>query len=488
MTSTTKLIRIITLFTCVLFFAPALQAEEKPNIVVILVDDLGNADLGYRGSKIKTPNIDALAKEGVQLESFYGMPLCTPARAALITGRYPMRTGLQTFVIFPGHTYGLPTEETTLPQALKASGYTTAMVGKWHLGHADRKYWPQNRGFDHFYGNLVGEVDYFTKDRGGIIDWQRNGTFIEEEGYHTTQIGDEAVKLIEEQDPKKPLFLYFAALAAHSPYQAPEAGIDAYKDIFKDKTKQIYGAMITELDVQVGRIIEALEKKGIRDNTLIFFASDNGGKLAGSVSAPGTGALKTPPASNGKFRDGKASLYEGGVRVPAIVSWPGKIKPGINNESFHMVDIMPTLLKLAGGHGDPERPFDGKDIWDSLAEGKPSPHEEILINVEMFRGSIIKGKWKLVKMAILPGKTELFDLSKDPYEKVDLSKKFPEVVETLESRLVAYAKEKKTSLWLKAQKSFMGVQGKTAFDPGFDVSDGGLPKEKPVFPADQKNK
>jgi len=367
----TKLKSIIfTASVLVFFLALPTQAQDKPNIVIILADDLGNADLGYRGSEIKTPNIDKLADEGMRLESFYGMPLCTPARASLMTGRYPMRTGLQTFVIFPGHTYGLPTEETTLPQALKEADYKTVMVGKWHLGHADRKYWPQNRGFDHFYGNLVGEVDYFTKDRGGIIDWQRNGKFLEEEGYYTTQIGDEAVKLIEEKDPNKPLFLYFASLAPHSPYQAPQEYIDAYKDVFKDETKQNYAAMITELDNQVGRIVEALEKKGIRDNTLIFFASDNGGKLAGSVSAPGTGAAKTPPASNGKFRDGKASLYEGGIRVPAIMNWPGKIKPGVTNEPMHMVDVMPTILKLAGGHGDSERPFDGKDIWGSFAEGK----------------------------------------------------------------------------------------------------------------------
>ena len=148
----------------------------KPNIVFIMADDLGNADLGYRGSEIKTPNIDKLASGGVRCESFYGMPVCTPSRAALMTGRYPMRHGLQTLVIFPSHTYGLPTDERTLPQALKEAGYRTLMVGKWHLGHADKKYWPQNRGFDHFYGNLVGEVDYFTKDRGGLTDWQRNGT------------------------------------------------------------------------------------------------------------------------------------------------------------------------------------------------------------------------------------------------------------------------------------------------------------------------
>ena len=138
-------------------------AAAKPNLVVILADDLGNADLGYRGSDIKTPNIDKLATGGVRLESFYGMTVCTPSRAALMTGRYPMRYGLQTLVIFPSHTYGLATDERTLPQALKEAGYYTAMIGKWHLGHADKKYWPQNRGFDHFYGNLVGEVDYFTR-------------------------------------------------------------------------------------------------------------------------------------------------------------------------------------------------------------------------------------------------------------------------------------------------------------------------------------
>jgi arylsulfatase A-like enzyme len=155
----------------------------KPNIVIILADDLGNADLGYRGSDIKTPNIDKLANDGVRLEQFYGMPVCTPSRAELMTGRYAMRYGLQTLVIFPSHSYGLPTDERTLPQALKEAGYQTAMVGKWHLGHADRKYWPQDRGFDHFYGNLVGEVDYFTKERGGLVDWQRDGKFLKEHGY-----------------------------------------------------------------------------------------------------------------------------------------------------------------------------------------------------------------------------------------------------------------------------------------------------------------
>src|SRR5271166_910764 len=178
----------------------ARATDQKPNIVFIMADDLGYADVGYRGSPVKTPNIDKLATEGVRMDDFYGEPVCTPSRAALMTGRYPMRYGLQTLVIFPSHTYGLPTDERTLPQALHDAGYATLMDGKWHLGHADRKYWPQNRGFDYFYGNVTGEVDYFTRDRGGIIDWQRNGVFVKETGYYMDLIGDDAVKLIDQQD------------------------------------------------------------------------------------------------------------------------------------------------------------------------------------------------------------------------------------------------------------------------------------------------
>ena len=199
------------------------------------------------------------------------------ARAELMTGRYAMRYGLQTLVIFPSHTFGLPTDERTLPQALKDVGYQTEMVGKWHLGHADRKFWPQNRGFDHFYGNLVGEVDYFTKERGEFIDWQRDGKFLKEDGYFTTLIGNEAVNIIKNHDTAKPLFLYVASLAPHAPYQAPRQDIDAYKNAPGDEHRHTYAAMITDLDTQVGRIVAALKQKNMLDNTLIIFSSDNGG-------------------------------------------------------------------------------------------------------------------------------------------------------------------------------------------------------------------
>lgn len=466
--------------------------DKKPNIVFIMADDLGNADLGYRGGEIKTPNIDKLATNGVRLESFYGMPVCTPSRAALMTGRYPMRYGLQTLVIFPSHKYGLPTDERTLAQALRDVGYKTYAVGKWHLGHSDQKYWPQNRGFDHFYGNLVGEVDYFTKDRGGLNDWQRDGKFLKEGEYYTTLIGNEAVKIIDEQKPDKPFFLYFASLAAHSPYQAPKEYSDRYPEI-KDEMRRTYAGMISALDDQVGRIVKALDEKGLRDNTLILFASDNGGATnalfaTGARSdeerkeSGGVGLGQKPPASNGDLRGGKGSLYEGGVRVTAFANWPGKLKASITSEPLRMVDVMPTLLALAGGKGSDDHPFDGKNVWETLADGKPSPDHEILINVEPIRGAIRKGDWKLVRLATLPGKTELYNLADDPGEKTNLADKHPEIVEQLNARLIDYARQMKPAEWIKAQPGFLGAQGKTVFDPDFDIDDSGMPHEKAQIP------
>ena len=405
-----------------------------------------------------------------------------------------MRYGLQTLVIFPSHTYGLPTDEKTLPQALKEAGYKTLMVGKWHLGHADKKYWPQNRGFDYFYGNVVGEVDYFTRERGGLIDWQRNGVFLEEHGYYTDLIGDDAVKLIDEQDGEQPFFLYFASLAPHAPYQAPESAIDRYKSV-ADPLRRTYSAMISLLDAQVGRIVAELDKKGLRENTLVLFASDNGGATNGlfaegaksnaerAEQQGGVQMDQKTPASNAPLKGGKGSLWEGGVRVVAFANWPGKLKPRVVDAPLDMVDVMPTLLDLAGAKGSPDHPFDGRDMWATIAEGAPSPHEDILINVEAFRGAVRKGDWKLVKIALLPGKTQLFNLAQDPGETTDVAAENPEIVKDLEARLLTYAKEQKPSLWIKAQPAFVGEQGKTILDPDFDIDDSGLPHEKIELPA-----
>ncbi len=492
-----NLIKVAALVAAAALPAFAAKAEapaSRPNIIFIMADDLGNADLGYRGHEIVTPNIDKLATEGVRLEDFYGMPVCTPSRAQLMTGRYAMRYGLQTLVIFPSHTYGLATDERTLPQALKEAGYKTLMVGKWHLGHADRKYWPQNRGFDYFYGNIVGEVDYFTRERGGLIDWQRNGEFLEEHGYYTDLIGDDAVRLIDQQDGKQPFFLYFASLASHAPYQAPEAAIEKYKSV-ADPFRRTYSAMISELDVQVGRMVAELDKKGLRDNTIILFSSDNGGATnalfaQGAKSNAERGSEEggiavdqKPPASNAPFSGGKGSLREGGVRVVAFANWPAKLKPRVVDAPLDMVDVMPTLLALAGAKGSPDHPFDGKDMWATIADGAPSPHDDVLINVEAFRGSVRKGDWKLIKIALLPGKTQLFNVAKDPGETTDVAADNPDIVKDLEERLMTYANEQKPALWIKAQPGFVGEQGKTVIDADFDIDDGGLPHERVALPA-----
>ncbi|MCI0737241.1 MAG: sulfatase-like hydrolase/transferase, partial [Beijerinckiaceae bacterium] len=307
-------------------------------------------------------------------------------------------------------------------------------------------------------------------------------------------IGNEAVSIIENHGKAKPLFLYVASLAPHAPYQAPKEAIAAYKGAIADEKRRTYAAMITELDKQTGRIVAALKKNKMLDNTLIIFSSDNGGATSGLFA---TGARSPeerkesggveigakPPASNGELRGGKGSLHEGGVRVPAIFSWPAKLKPRAVEEPLHMVDVMPTLLALAGGTGSADHPFDGSNIWPALSDGKPSPHEDILINVEAFRGAIRKGKWKLIKIALLPGKTELSDLSIDPGEQRNVADEFPEIAKDLEARLIAYAKQMKPSEWIKAQPAFLGAQGKTIFDPDFDIDDSGLPREKAALPA-----
>ena len=304
----------------------ARAAEHPPNFVYILSDDQGWKDVGYHGSDIQTPNIDALANGGARLEQFYAQPMCTPTRAALMTGRYPFRYGLQTAVVASNHTYGLPTDEWLLPQALKDAGYETAIVGKWHLGHADPKYWPRQRGFDYQYGPLIGEIDYFTHEQHGVVDWYRDNKRIEEPGYSTTLLGDDAVKLIDAHDVNTPLFLYLTFNAPHTPYQAPQAYLDRYQDI-SDPSRRAYAAMITAMDDQIGRVVDALDKKRMRDDTLIVFQSDNGGTRNAMFAGEGDMSKIKIPVDNGPYRDGKGSLYEGGTRVVALANWPGESSP-----------------------------------------------------------------------------------------------------------------------------------------------------------------
>ena len=435
-------------------FALPTGAQEKglrPNIVYIVSDDQGWKDVGYRGSDIKTPKIDQLAAGGTRLEQFYAQSMCTPTRAALMTGRYPFRYGLQTAVIPSAHTYGLSTDEWLLPQALKEAGYYTAIVGKWHLGHADPKYWPRQRGFDYQYGPLIGEIDYFTHQQHGVVDWYRNNKVVKEKGYSTILLGNDAVALIEKHDTSRPLYLYLTFNSPHTPYQAPQEYLDKYKDI-ADPSRRAYAASITVMDDQIGRVLQALEKRGMRDNTVIFFHSDNGGTRNKMFAGEGDLSKIVIPCDNGPYREGKGSLYEGGTRVVALVNWPGHVRSGATVDGMiHVVDMYPTLAALGGASTARARPLDGLNVWSTLSEGKPSPRNEIIYNIEPFRAGVREGDWKLIWRTPLPSVAELYNIGQDPSEKNDLAAQHPEKVAELQKRASELAATMVKPLLLEAE-------------------------------------
>lgn len=456
----TMKLRIDSLLFCLFALLPASAKDAPPHILYIVADDIGWKDVGFHGAEdIKTPNLDKLAAEGSRLDRFYVQPMCTPTRAALMTGRYPFRYGLQTIVIPSKGTYGLATDEYTLAQTLKDAGYRTEMIGKWHLGHADQKYWPRQRGFDYHYGAVLGEIDYFTRSAHGVLDWQRDNKPVVEEGYVTQLLGADAVKRIEGHDANKPLFMYLAFTAAHTPYQATPEYLEKYKHI-ADETRRAYAGQITCMDDEIGKVLAALEKKGMHKDTLIVFHSDNGGTR--DTRLTGEGSVKSVPCDNGPLKAGKGMLYEGGTRVPAFANWPGKIPAGEVKELIHIVDMLPTLAKLAGASTAKSKPLDGMDVWPALADGKPSGRDEIIYNVEPFRGAVRKGDWKLVWRAILPSSLELYNVAEDPYESTNLADKHPEMVKTLQTRIEQLAKESAKPLFME---SAMGAIYSGIFGP-----------------------
>ena len=443
--------------------APPAAGPGKPNIVYIIADDLGYADVGFHGSNIKTPSIDDLAAGGARLEQFYAQPMCTPTRAALMTGRYPLRYGLQSFVILPEQTYGIPADETLMPQILKEAGYDTAIIGKWHLGHADKALFPNARGFDYQYGPLIGEIDYNSHTVHGTLDWYRDGKKLHEKGYSTTLIGQDAVRYIDSRKSDKPFFLYLAFNAPHTPYQAPAAYLDRYKDI-SDPNRRAYAAMVSAMDDQIGDVMKALEAKGLRDNTLVFFQSDNGGvrdaMFAGEIQQKGD-----LPASNAPYRDGKGSLYEGGTHVVALANWPGHIEAEKVDGMMHVVDMLPTIAAKVGASTAGTKPLDGMNVWDTIAKNAPSPRNEIVYNIEMFRGAVREGDMKLIWQTPLPQHVELYDIAKDPSEKTNLATEQPATVEKLQARIQELAGQMAKSQFMQAtMKAYLG---RDHADPAF---------------------
>lgn len=404
-----KLIHITVFFLPVLSFS---QVQKKPNIIIILADDLGWGDVGYHGSEIKTPNIDRLSKEGLILNRYYTAPICSPTRAGLLTGRYPNRVGIREATIPPWSNFGMDTSEQLLPQMLAEAGYKNrALIGKWHLGHNTLRYHPMRRGFTHFYGHFNGAIDYFTHKREGEVDWQNDYEPSKDTGYSTNLLTGEAVKCIRSYSKESaPFFIYLAFNAPHGPLQAPdedlkENGFDASKPRFSgtqggdegeasgdrghgNTPKQTFAAMVTNMDKGIGKVLQALKDLKIEDNTLILFESDNG--------AAGNGAF----SSHGELRGYKFDEWEGGVRAPAIIKWPtAGLKGGKQIEQvMGYIDLFPTFKEITGVRSADKKPLDGVSMWPVLSGKTNTIDREFYLG----HGAIIKGNWKLIKDMGIP--------------------------------------------------------------------------------------
>ena len=393
---------------------PAL-VHAKPNILFMMVDDLGWNDVGYHGSEIKTPNIDALAERGVELDRYYAFPVCSPTRVALMTGRSPIRQGVDMAI---GTDGGMPLDEHLLPQTLQAAGYQTFITGKWHLGMEYVASHPNNRGFDHAHGHLSGGLDYFTHIVDGGLDWHRNGKVIREEGYTTELITEEAVSLIERRDEAKPMFLYVAFNAPHLPLQVTEKYLQRYSDI-GDPHRLLFAAMVSAVDDGVGKILATLETEGIADDTLVVWVSDNG-----AISRLG---------DNSPLREGKGTAFEGGIRVPGLIYQPGVLEGGKFTEMVTAHDWFQTLTTAVGVTPKNTKPFDGIDMWAALSKGEKAGRGDTIIGM-YGNYAIFSEGWKLVEHTSRLGDTStmhLFRILDDPSEQHDLIDENPDLAKEL---------------------------------------------------------
>lgn len=402
--------------------ATATTEAARPNIVIMLSDDMGWGQLGFQGgTKVATPHLDRLASESASLTQFYVQATCSPTRTALLTGRYPFRTGTEER-FHANDTAGMLTDERTLADALRAAGYFTAIIGKWHLGEWRKEHLPLQRGFLHQYGCYGAVIDSFKLSRGDVYDWHRNEQPLQETGYSTFLIASEFERVLDQHDVQQPFFYYVPFNAVHGPHDAPEEFLER-----NNGDPQL--AMLECMDVAIGRILQSLEKKGVQDQTLVIFLNDNGGPRK---------------IGNLPYRGFKKTTYEGGVRVACLWRWPERIPAGTTVDGLaHVVDFYPTLVKLAGGSLQQPLPLDGVDLWPMIAHGADSPRNEVILSVpghedaETGQPAIRQGDFKLVG-------DELFDLRRDPYEQHDIAAAHPDVVQRLKQRLQELAQQRRT--------------------------------------------
>ena len=428
--------RCSILLLCVSFLCLAplhVNAESRPNIVFIIADDLGWADVGFHGGDAPTPNLDRLTNDGLELTQHYVAPVCSPTRAGFLTGRCWSRFGITT----PTNGLALPMETVTLPRALKSSGYKTFLAGKWHLGSLP-KWGPNHFGFEHSYGSLAGGISPWNhryKKGQFSVTWHRNHELIEEQGHVTDLLTDETVRWIESHK-SSPFFVYVPFTAVHLPIKEPQEWLDRVPEEITGDVPRHYAACVMHLDHSVGRIIQALEDTGVRDNTLLVFTSDNGGSTAENND------LKYPDdncpngrlvGNNAPLRGQKGDVYEGGTRVPTLVSWPGHVKPGRASSPVQITDWMPTFCSLAGYTSSQNLKWDGADITDLLTKQAPLPPRPIYTPGPRWRASSLRyGKWKLVVHGSGDSRgTELFHISSDVSESINAADAQPEMLEEL---------------------------------------------------------
>jgi arylsulfatase A-like enzyme len=403
---------------------------RPPNIVIFLADDLGYGDVGYHGSAIQTPRIDELASNGLRLEQHYVWPVCTPTRAALLTGRYPSRFGCTD----ASSDRILPFETVTLASALKAGGYRTALTGKWHLGSLPQ--WGPNRfGFDLGYGCLGGSVGPYNHRQGLTRQtWHRNGQFVREDGHATDLIAREAARFIIESGDQ-PFFLYVPFTTPHVPIDETPNWLAANR-LIAEPGKRLYAACVTHMDFAIGLIMQTLTKQQVINDTVVIFMSDNGAHKQLSNESPSFPRLY--PAvfvggNNQPFRGFKRQLYEGGIRTPAVVCWPGQLKPRRVDDPIHAVDWMPTLCSLAKVKPPRDLRWDGRNIWPVLVGQSAAAPRTLYWRGPDQSAAIRVDDWKLVES--VAGKTELFNIAADPGETTNLALQQPFRVLDLRKRM-----------------------------------------------------
>lgn len=392
------------------------QAPPRPNVLLILIDDMGYADIGCFGAKdILTPNIDRLAREGVKLTDCYSNgPVCTPTRCGLMTGRYQQRFGLE-WALGPGvKGYGLEPRNNTIARYLKNAGYKTGMFGKWHLGY-EPEFGPNRHGFDEFYGLLSGNVDHYShKEINNEDDWFENTTPVKTDGYSTELLRDRALRFLD-ANAGGPFFVYLPFNSVHWPFQAPGRPGDVRQrpTWFEGTREKDYKPMLEAIDSAIGQVLAKLEAKGVLDSTLIIFTNDNGGERL---------------SDNRPFFHHKGTLWEGGIRVPGIVRWPARLPKGTDCAQPCMsMDFTATIAEACGVTPDPQQPYDGISLLPIL-EGKQPVRERTqfwrISRADRKQTAARKGNWKWIRDGEFD---QLFDLSKDPGERQNLSYKQPKL-------------------------------------------------------------